>query len=80
MKSLIPESVTNFNGNNRNAKMTAIEDIMEMVSSGEIQDFVVVGIDRGGNGSCWLGCGGMVSGLGMLELGKYLMLKSEENS
>ncbi len=59
-------------------RLEALEELIMMVDTDIVEDFVVVGMDSEREGALWIGCENHLVCLGLLDIGKD-MLKSHMN-
>lgn len=63
--------------NEINGQMQVVESFKELVESGQVSEFIVAGLDADNQIILASYCGDVITGLGILEMGKFALLNQQ---
>lgn len=63
--------------NDMSGQVQVIESFNEMIQSGQVSEFIITGLDNDGQIILASYCGDLITGLGMMEMGKLALMNQQ---
>lgn len=59
------------------SQLSILESFKEMVENGQVEEFIIAGLDGDNQIVLASHCGDIITGLGVLEMGKYALMNQQ---